>query len=151
MLCVWLPVCPPCSTPCWVKMGITLPAWSSLLEPFLMASAGVLEHDAICLVIRGSAALGFMDINVQLRPDLCSWHVRLPQFGGKTTLLLESGSAWCFVECIMITSVTEQSDLFDVLCTGTHVQTHVPAMAERLPISLKGTSISDSWGGGDIN
>lgn len=102
-------------------MDITLPGWLLLMEAFLKASARVLELDAICLVIQGPGALGFMDINALLRRGLCSWHAGLTQFGAKISLLLERGLVRYFIEYIMI---TEHSDLLTELCTGTHVQTH---------------------------
>lgn len=45
-------------------MDITLPTWPSLMGPFLKGFRRVLEHDAIFLIIQGSAAHGFININV---------------------------------------------------------------------------------------
>ena len=119
---MWLPVCPPCSAHCqveWISHYL-----AGFCQPFLKASARVLELDAICLVIQGPGALGFMDINAPLRQGLCSWHAGLTQFGAKISLLLERGLAQYFIEYIMITDITEHSDLLNELCAGTHVQTH---------------------------
>lgn len=125
-----------------IEVAITFPAWPLLMELFLKASGKVLERDSICLIIQASAALWFIYGNVLLGQELCSWHTRLPQFGAKTTVLLERGLACCSVACVVIAGITEHSDLSHVLCVGIYVQTHISRLLADPSIGLKGTSVS---------
>ena len=100
-------------------MDITLPAWPFLMGPFLKASGRVLERDAIFLVVQGSAALGFININVLLGRELCSWQARLPPLEAKATFLLERGSV-----CIITTGIAKHLGGFNVLFEGSYARTH---------------------------
>lgn len=114
MLCVWLPVCPPCSTHYQIEMDITLPTWPSLMGPFLKGfwkGPGAWCHlphysrVSCSWVYQHKCASG---VRVVLSiPDCHHW--------GKKTMFLLEGSA-CSV-------ITEHSGVFSVLCMNSYAQT----------------------------